>query len=325
MKRSHDVDETQKLKDKKAHIDLTSDDDPEPQMTDDDNFSIIPFAEISLVEPRFEINSSKSRDSTSDTQHQAACNIKISESQSLNSFGSFDFGNEQNLLVEVASKSSNVVPEIPNEVPSSGSNITMLSSTSLLHGNCVFNRNNTVATQAGLKTYWLCKSYRISMCKARCITHQVRFASASYHASLIKINSFREKWYRPLAFITIYLIWTTNLRKFRLVTHQTFSIRAILRMIICRTLIPFNPISRSIRHQTIISIRIHTWLIITPTSLWILDNVTTYKAHRRWLTSNCLIRQLRDHRRAKTIKYNVKWNTFSLVQSTKKCKTFNFI
>lgn len=55
----------------------------------------------------------------------------------------------------------------------------MLSSTSLLHGNCIFNRNNTVATQHGLKTYWLCKSYRITMCKARCITHFGRVISAT--------------------------------------------------------------------------------------------------------------------------------------------------
>lgn len=59
------------------------------------------------------------------------------------------------------------------------SNVVMLSSTSLLHGSCVFNRNNTVATQQGMKTYWLCKSYRISMCRARCITHQGRVISAT--------------------------------------------------------------------------------------------------------------------------------------------------
>lgn len=167
-KRSLETDESPK--DKKAHIDLTNDDDIDPA-TSDDHFTTIPFPEISLVEPRFEMNS---RDSTSDTQSQPSCNLKISESQSLCSFSSFEFNHEQNVSEDVPTKNSNAVPEIPNEVPSSGSSITMLSSTSLLHGNCVFNRNNTVATQAGLKTYWLCKSYRISMCKARCITHQVR-------------------------------------------------------------------------------------------------------------------------------------------------------
>ncbi|KAL7729162.1 hypothetical protein ACLKA6_009627 [Drosophila palustris] len=65
------------------------------------------------------------------------------------------------------------------DIPSNGSNMVMLSTTSLLHGNCVFNRNNTVATQQGMKTYWLCKSYRISMCRARCITHLGRIISAT--------------------------------------------------------------------------------------------------------------------------------------------------
>ncbi|XP_058444213.1 protein bric-a-brac 2-like [Malaya genurostris] len=60
-----------------------------------------------------------------------------------------------------------------------GSSITMLSSTSLLHNSCIFNRNNTVATQQGLKTYWLCKSYRVSMCRARCITHHGQVISST--------------------------------------------------------------------------------------------------------------------------------------------------
>ncbi|EDV94646.1 broad-complex core protein isoforms 1/2/3/4/5 isoform X1 [Drosophila grimshawi] len=65
------------------------------------------------------------------------------------------------------------------DIPANGTNMVMLSTTSLLHGNCVFNRNNTVATQQGMKTYWLCKSYRISMCRARCITHLGRIISAT--------------------------------------------------------------------------------------------------------------------------------------------------
>ena len=121
-----------------------------------------------MVESRIEMNS-KSREST-DTQ-QSSCNLRITDSQSLSNFGPFEFSNDTS-QVEAPGKTSNTYAEFPNEP--SGSNITMLSSTSLLHGNCIFNRNNTVATQAGLKTYWLCKSYRISMCKARCITHQVR-------------------------------------------------------------------------------------------------------------------------------------------------------
>lgn len=35
------------------------------------------------------------------------------------------------------------------------SNVTMLSATSLLHNSMIFNRNNTVATTQGMKTYWL--------------------------------------------------------------------------------------------------------------------------------------------------------------------------
>lgn len=138
-------------------------------MNSDEQFQVIPFPEISLVESRFDM-SSKSRESM-DT-HQSSCNLKIGESQSLSNFASFDFPGDSSPLVEAPAKNSSAQSEFPNEP--SGSNITMLSSTSLLHGNCIFNRNNTVATQAGLKTYWLCKSYRISMCKARCITHQVR-------------------------------------------------------------------------------------------------------------------------------------------------------
>ncbi|KAL9696212.1 hypothetical protein quinque_015497 [Culex quinquefasciatus] len=70
------------------------------------------------------------------------------------------------------------VPPGHMDIPA-GPSITMLSSTSLLHHNCIFNRNNTVATQQGLKTYWLCKSYRVSMCRARCITHHGQVISST--------------------------------------------------------------------------------------------------------------------------------------------------
>nr|XP_029721794.1 broad-complex core protein isoforms 1/2/3/4/5-like isoform X1 [Aedes albopictus] len=70
------------------------------------------------------------------------------------------------------------VPPGHMDIPA-GPSITMLSSTSLLHQNCIFNRNNTVATQQGLKTYWLCKSYRVSMCRARCITHHGQVISST--------------------------------------------------------------------------------------------------------------------------------------------------
>lgn len=154
-----------KLKENKTEItDLTHDDDNETSDVQD-QFQIIPvIPEISMVESRFETDYAKSLDSTG----SQSSNLKIAGSQTMHHFNA----DTNNFSVQ-HHKSPNVTAEIPNEVPSSGSNITMLSSTSLLHGNCIFNRNNTVATQAGLKTYWLCKSYRISMCKARCITHQV--------------------------------------------------------------------------------------------------------------------------------------------------------
>jgi hypothetical protein len=131
---------------------------------DDDEFQIIPMPEISIVESQF---SPKSRD--------PQYHLKISAAQSLNRFSPYEYN--PNMPHEPQMKPSN--EQVPNEVSESGSGITMLSSTSLLHGNCVFNRNNTVATQAGLKTYWLCKSYRISMCKARCITFKGKVISAT--------------------------------------------------------------------------------------------------------------------------------------------------
>jgi hypothetical protein len=126
---------------------------------DDDEFQIIPMPEISIVESQF---SPKSRD--------PQYNLKISATQSLNRFSPYDY-NPSNMPHDPQMKPSN--EQVPNEVSESGSGITMLSSTSLLHGNCVFNRNNTVATQAGLKTY------RISMCKARCITFKGKVISAT--------------------------------------------------------------------------------------------------------------------------------------------------
>lgn len=83
----------------------------------------------------------------------------------------------------------------------------MLSPTSLLHNSMIFNRNNTVATQQGMKTYWLwwinslseltkennflfshsfqmithvcSRSYRLTTCRARCITAQGRIMSTT--------------------------------------------------------------------------------------------------------------------------------------------------
>lgn len=143
--------------------------------------------EISMIESsRMDTNSTKSREST-DGQNSST-SLRISNSQTLNVFSPFEFQNEPIQLIESSSKPSSIL-DIPIS-SGSGSNITMLSSTSLLHGNCIFNRNNTVATQQGLKTYWLCKSYRISMCKARCITHQGKVISATgVHNHLPHMNS----------------------------------------------------------------------------------------------------------------------------------------
>ncbi|XP_062539460.1 broad-complex core protein isoforms 1/2/3/4/5 isoform X1 [Armigeres subalbatus] len=87
--------------------------------------------------------------------------------------GSMDYGSDYG-----SDYGKGVLPPGHMDIPA-GPSITMLSSTSLLHNNCIFNRNNTVATQQGLKTYWLCKSYRVSMCRARCITHQGQVISST--------------------------------------------------------------------------------------------------------------------------------------------------
>lgn len=154
------------------------------------------------MEPRLEDKTQK----LNVPQSSSTYNIKIFETHSLNNMDPSEAPDESNLLVEIPSKSSN----LPNE------SITMLSSTSLLHGNCIFNRNNTVATQAGLKTYWLCKSYRVSMCKARCITHQVLVFSVGYESSFITalIVFFRGKLYQLRVSTIIHPTWITNLKKY---------------------------------------------------------------------------------------------------------------
>lgn len=138
----------------------------------------LPAPEISIIESKFEAMTKRDNNNESSA-------LRLGSSQSLSNFG-FDYSTEMSAPSSGDSKSFAEVPQ----VPAAGSNITMLSSTSLLHGNCIFNRNNTVATQQGLKTYWLCKSYRISMCKARCITHQGRVISATgVHNHLQHMNS----------------------------------------------------------------------------------------------------------------------------------------
>lgn len=113
--------------------DLTIEDDVESISTNE--IDLIPVPEISMTETRF--------DPSKATTEKIPSNLKITASQSLSS----DCYDSSNNLSERAMAEN---PSCSN----SNSNITMLSSTSLLHGNCIFNRNNTVATQQGLKTYW---------------------------------------------------------------------------------------------------------------------------------------------------------------------------
>jgi hypothetical protein len=123
------------------------DDDQDNEINDESmqNYTI-PIPEVSMHESRLMMDN--------DDKHNS---LKIT---SISGHGNFDFNNDSLSMKKPAFFAE-------NPCDSSGSNVTMLSSTSLLHGNCIFNRNNTVATQAGLKTYWLCKSYRNTMCKVK--------------------------------------------------------------------------------------------------------------------------------------------------------------
>ncbi|GAB0093086.1 broad-complex core protein [Sergentomyia squamirostris] len=146
-------------------------------MTGDEVF-LPPIPQISMGEPRFDLNSVKRESiepgnasgSMRSNLPGSGFNLEYNSSVYLNK--NVEYPNELHMANDF-SKSS-----IHMDIPA-GSNVTMLSTTSLLHGNCIFNRNNTVATQQGMKTYWLCKSYRITMCRARCITHQGRVISAT--------------------------------------------------------------------------------------------------------------------------------------------------
>ncbi|KAI8122933.1 hypothetical protein CVS40_6178 [Lucilia cuprina] len=162
------------------------------QMNTEDFF----LPHISMVESRYELNNIKRENSD---HHQnpgvsSAAAVAAASASLRNSFNSAAFGLDYTFYKNnnVSSQSGQEYPNdlhMSNEysksfanhmdIPPNCPNVVMLSSTSLLHGNCVFNRNNTVATQQGMKTYWLCKAYRISMCRARCITHQGKIISAT--------------------------------------------------------------------------------------------------------------------------------------------------
>jgi hypothetical protein len=127
--------------------DLSNDDDQDNEINDESmqNYTI-PIPEVSMHESRLMMDNGDKNNTLKITSVSGQCN--------------FDFNNDSSSTKKLAFFAE-------NPCDSSGSNVTMLSSTSLLHGNCIFNRNNTVATQAGLKTYWLCKSYRNTMCKVK--------------------------------------------------------------------------------------------------------------------------------------------------------------
>lgn len=108
--------------------DLTNEDDGESTSTND--IDLIPVPEVLMIESNFDTAKSENLQTS----------LKIACSQSLSSD-----------CYDPSIMNERLISENPN---CSNSSITMLSSTSLLHGNCIFNRNNTVATQQGLKTYW---------------------------------------------------------------------------------------------------------------------------------------------------------------------------
>lgn len=138
----------------------------EVQRNNDDDV-ILHVPEISMIESRFDTGSKSKEPSVMQQSSSSSSNLRIMNSQSINMLNPYydDISNDLGYTADLQNKPIGEV--------------TLLSSTSLLHGNCIFNRNNTVATSCGLKNYWLCKSYRISMCKARCITHQGKIISAT--------------------------------------------------------------------------------------------------------------------------------------------------
>ncbi|KAL7040829.1 hypothetical protein ACKWTF_000532 [Chironomus riparius] len=112
--------------------------------------------------PRFDANCVKRENSNDVIRPQSPGNIYRNSYHSSNSmqntsfpyfpdFSPSDLSNSNNL--NDLSKSHMEVP--PGTHNTSLTNVTMLSATSLLHNSMIFNRNNTVATQQGMKTYWL--------------------------------------------------------------------------------------------------------------------------------------------------------------------------
>lgn len=107
--------------------DLTED-DCEISINDDS----IGIPEISIGETRFDEHNFR----------EIPSGLKITSIVSANQF---DFSSEDKY-----GKPS----DIPCTSTCPNTDIVMYSPTSLLYDNCIFNRNNIVATQGGLKTYW---------------------------------------------------------------------------------------------------------------------------------------------------------------------------
>lgn len=106
--------------------DLTED-DCEISINDDS----IPIPEVSIGETRFDDPNLK----------DIPTGLKITSIVSANQF---DFSDDK------YGKPS----DYPFQSSCPNTEIVMYSPTSLLFDNCIFNRNNIVATQSGLKTYW---------------------------------------------------------------------------------------------------------------------------------------------------------------------------
>ncbi|KAG5675392.1 hypothetical protein PVAND_005300 [Polypedilum vanderplanki] len=177
------------MKIKRANHDISDSDmnDSIDNMTSDDIFLPAMQPHVTINEsPRFDANSVKRESvetrpqSPSSVYRNSYHNSNVMQNTSFpyfSDFSSSDLSISNNNNGNDMNKSHMDVP--PGTHNANLSNVTMLSATSLLHNSMIFNRNNTVATQQGMKTYWLCRSYRITTCRARCITHQGQLISTT--------------------------------------------------------------------------------------------------------------------------------------------------
>lgn len=130
LKRTHSLSEhSEEPLEKEPKLEYVTDlteDDCENSINDETE-GMIP--EVSMMEPRFD---EKFKDIQS--------GLKITSIVSANHF---DFSDKHSKGNDIPTTSS-----CPN------TDVVMYSTTSLLYDDCIFNRNNIVATQQGLKTYW---------------------------------------------------------------------------------------------------------------------------------------------------------------------------